>query len=600
LFGLVFGVVLAAYFGHTSAVLCGRLVLRRDPTGRALVRGCIAAQATAIVLYCGFVVAVNGAVDPRLLAAETGTALSPLAQRAGPAVLVIGALFVILGMGMVSVHFALALFNVVRERLPAEVDLTVWAPRRAGAIVFYGRGWRNDELALTYLGMAEGVLRFRIEVTASGRRESEEVMVDGGRVAADGIVRPALLDRGPRRRRFGFYVLSADGSGARLQIVTTMRVADEFLRRPPALDSAAITALSDDEGALLGWIMRHGPIDVGTAARQTGTDESIVAAQLETLAAAGILTVTTTPSGARYAAAGGTRRRRRLPDEVWAALDDASGPARDQSTPRGGERRGLGRRARFLIAASPVAAAFFGTEWMLLSGTGSFAGLLAFTGVVVVTLLAGVFPVLLVVASRRKGSAVPSSTAGFLARPVVLACIYVIFLLSVLLHGLVIWEGVLLQTGALLVSAGIIALTVLMWRRGAFAHRLTIEVVDDDRDGGRRRFRIERAGIPLSAAVVLEYPDGPRTQQTAEAVVPLPETLQRLCVTIPHGLLGVGEVKIWAHRVNTLGDSSGLAAAVDLVAPNSQRHVELGLAHGDAVLSLQDGPATVCVDFHAD
>lgn len=599
LFGLVFGVVLAAYFGHTSAVLCGRLVLRRDPTGRALVRGCVAAQATAMVLYCMFVVAVNGAVDPRLLAAETGTALSPLAQRAGPAVLVIGGLFVILGMGMVSVHFALALFNVVRERLPAEVDLTVWAPRRAGAIVFRGRSWRNEELALTYLGMAEGALRFRLEVTASGRRESEDVMVGSGRIGADDIVRPALLDRGPRPRRFGFYVLSADGSGARLRIITTMRLVDEFLWRPPALDPATITALSDDEGALLGWIMRHGPVDVGAAARQTGRDESTLAAQLETLAAAEILTIMTTPGGTRYAAAGGTRRPRRLPEEVWTAFDDASRPARDRSTPPGGQRRGLGRRARFLIAVSPVAAAFLGTEWMLLSGTGSFAGLLAFAGVVVVTLLAGTFPVLLVVASRRKGSTVPSSTAGFLARPVVLACVYVIFLLSVLLHGLVIWEGVLLRTGALLVSAGIIALTVLMWRRGTFTHRLTIEVVDDDRDGGRRRFRIERAGRPLSAAVVLEYPDGPRPQQTAEGVVPVPDTLQRLCVTVPHGLVGVGEVKIWAHRLNASGDSSGLPAAVDLVAPNSHRHVELGLAHGDVIFSLPDEPATVCVDFHA-
>ena len=57
---LIFGVVLAAYFGHTSVSLCGRLALRRDPSGRALMRGCTAAQATAMLLYCLFVLAVNG------------------------------------------------------------------------------------------------------------------------------------------------------------------------------------------------------------------------------------------------------------------------------------------------------------------------------------------------------------------------------------------------------------------------------------------------------------------------------------------------------------------------------------------------------------
>jgi hypothetical protein len=105
---LIFGVVLAAYFGHTSVSLCGRLVLRRDPSGRALMRGCTAAQATAMLLYCLFVLAVNGAIAPRILAGESGTALAPLTIELGPLATVLGSLFVVLGMGMATIHFSLA------------------------------------------------------------------------------------------------------------------------------------------------------------------------------------------------------------------------------------------------------------------------------------------------------------------------------------------------------------------------------------------------------------------------------------------------------------------------------------------------------------
>ena len=50
--GLIFGVVLLAYFGHVSVGNCGKLVLRRDPSGRSLIWGTVAAQGVAIVLYC--------------------------------------------------------------------------------------------------------------------------------------------------------------------------------------------------------------------------------------------------------------------------------------------------------------------------------------------------------------------------------------------------------------------------------------------------------------------------------------------------------------------------------------------------------------------
>src|SRR5207248_6304420 len=83
---LIFGVIFAAYFGHFSVSSCARTVLQRDPGGRSLVLGCMAAQASAMILYVLWTVAVNGSIAPQVLTGFSGTALTPLAQVGWPAV----------------------------------------------------------------------------------------------------------------------------------------------------------------------------------------------------------------------------------------------------------------------------------------------------------------------------------------------------------------------------------------------------------------------------------------------------------------------------------------------------------------------------------
>lgn len=116
---LVFGIVLLAFFGHTSVGNCARVVLHRDESGRALLRGTVSAMLTAVAVYSLWAFAVGGAVTADRLAGETGTALAPLAEVAGPVVLVVGTVFAVLAMGMASVQFALGLSNQAREWVPA-------------------------------------------------------------------------------------------------------------------------------------------------------------------------------------------------------------------------------------------------------------------------------------------------------------------------------------------------------------------------------------------------------------------------------------------------------------------------------------------------
>jgi hypothetical protein len=78
---LIFGVILAAYFGHTSVGNTAKVVLRCDPGGSSLMSGNIAALMTVIALFILWLFAVNGSITHLALSSATGTALSLLAGK---------------------------------------------------------------------------------------------------------------------------------------------------------------------------------------------------------------------------------------------------------------------------------------------------------------------------------------------------------------------------------------------------------------------------------------------------------------------------------------------------------------------------------------
>ena len=56
-----------------------------------------------------------------------------------------------------------------------------------------------------------------------------------------------------------------------------------------------------------------------------------------------------------------------------------------------------------------------------------------------------------------------------LGHPLVIGGVYLLFLSNLFLHGLVIWEHPLLRAGGVLMGLLMLAVTVAMIRRGAFA-----------------------------------------------------------------------------------------------------------------------------------
>ena len=116
---LVFGVALVAYFGHTSAGHAAKVVLARDPTGRHLLSGNIAAMLMAMVIYIVFVLVVTAAVGSTALSGYHGTALTPLAAAVGPSIDVLGTAYIVLGVGLSAVHLGLGLYNQMADVVAA-------------------------------------------------------------------------------------------------------------------------------------------------------------------------------------------------------------------------------------------------------------------------------------------------------------------------------------------------------------------------------------------------------------------------------------------------------------------------------------------------
>jgi amino acid permease len=626
---LIFGVILLAYFGHLSVGNCARVVLRRDPSAHALIWGGMAAQVAVMVIYCIWVLAVNGAIAPQALAGQSGTSLVPLAAEIGPVVHAFGSVFVILGMGMGTIHSSMPLFNLVRERLSRKRWLAVMLPRRRGRLLLRSdqRGLTSAggdlRLGLTYLGLdpehsrEEGQPQFRLDVQVDGATHHLEMAVAGTWEAT------ALFDRLPALRQHGvrlaLEILDASPEHVRLRVSSPLHLTYEGEWYTAGLSMANVFALPDSQRQILTWMTREGvtgqeTVSLAQVATHTGQSEAVARTMLNTLVGQGFIRKLEVEGEIRYQPRLVSRRGRQLPEDILRALGD-----KGEAPARGGPETGflqramaalMGERGRFFLSMAPVAAVFLLTEWLLLTGAESFAEPLSFLGVIVISLLGGIFPVLLLIASRRKGEVVPGVVYRLLGHPLLVTGVYLLFLASLFLHGLVIWENPLQRAAALAVGLLMLGATIAMARRGAFASRVVVELREDRREQrlcpeapsrgfvaspaerlsrgaqpeGWATFAITASGQPASAEVRLGYGDGERQIQTATGQVPRFSSLRYVNFHLP--ATQAQELKVWAHRITPEGGSEGLPARLEVHCDGEKREFDLKLSGGQVVLPL--------------
>ncbi len=368
LYSSIIGVIMGLFSAHMMVAVFGKMILERDPTGRALVRGHPAGIAAAGLINIFWVVAVNGAVPPQDLVAETGTALVPLSDQLGQPVGLLGAIFVVLGMGLGLIHFSIALFNLARERLSTQ---------RANS---------------------------------------------------------------------------------------------------------------------------------------------------------------------------------------------------------------LGRLGTFLVSLSPVIVVFAIALWMSITGSGSFSGILGFLGVVVDSLMIGIIPVLLLVASRRKGELVPGIVYRFLGNRFVVIAIFLLYLFILLFHGLVIWQSPAAKVTGILVGLLVIGLTLNMLRKQAFASRMVVELRDDRRDDGQSLLAVVDGGEVARAEVDLTYDDGRHEMGEANSGLITFSKLNSLSLELPSSK--ARELKVWVHQLTSEGEARALPALAVVATEKAQQELDLTTADDQAIVPL--------------
>jgi hypothetical protein len=596
---LALGVVVMLYIGHVYIIQCAKIVLPRDPSARSLIQGSVAGTIVLVGIFSTWILAVNGVVPAGRLAREAGTALPSLAERIGPTILVLGSALVILLLGMSCLRTSTVMFNLVQERLPSRLRATLTMNRRRGDLLLESRARAADgvRLGVRYLGLSEGGARLRVDVQKNDEIERTEVLVVKTWDAAE--LTSHLQDKPLRAGTLVLDVLDAEPATVRLRVTTTMALALGGDWRPAERPPTDITELPTPLRELALLLVRRGEMRVAEATRDVGGDAEAVRAALDTLVADGFAERVDATADPRYRTRGGARRGREAPGDVWAALGQpahahAPGGATSSSAMKvSAWRVVLSDVGRFVLSSSPILLVALIGETMLVTGSASFAGVLGFGGVIANSITSGIFPVLLLLASRRKGDRIPGTVYRVIGHPVFLTSVYLLSVANLFLHGLLIYRDVWARGCALLFGVVVIAVTARMIRGGAFGHRTVVELREDARDGATSMLTVIGNGRAVTADVTVSRPQSDETYRAATVSLPPMSKITRVTVKLPRGTSR--EVKVWAHRVMLDGASEGLPVVVDVRCRGEERRFDLALSSGQAVATVDGEESEIAI-----
>ncbi|KYC43094.1 hypothetical protein WA1_13410 [Scytonema hofmannii PCC 7110] len=224
----VFGVSLMLYFGHVYVGECAKIVLPRDPSASSLIWGSVAGTAFLTLLFCIWVLVVNGAIAPQILARQSGTALEPLALQIGPIVSVLGAVLVTLLLGMAWLRSSSLLVNLAKEWLPAPDRPVLMLPRQGGTLIFHHPSGNSTcvlYIGISYLGIVDAQPKFQIDIQLKGNTHHVEIAVTEHWEIKE------LLAQFPDLRQWDTHLMldirSANHDRVYLQITSSMLLAYE-------------------------------------------------------------------------------------------------------------------------------------------------------------------------------------------------------------------------------------------------------------------------------------------------------------------------------------------------------------------------------------
>ncbi len=263
-----------------------------------------------------------------------------------------------------------------------------------------------------------------------------------------------------------------------------------------------------------------------------------------------------------------------------------TGPMRLLATPRG----------RYLAGLAPTFLAFVILELLLVTDQDWFARPVAVVGVLTIPLLGGIFPMLLVIAARRRGEYVPGRVIRILGSPIMAAGISAVFLSSLVLHGLVIWEDPIERGIALAVAALTVWLLISILRGPAFRRAATIEIRDAQRGAAMESgFSVVVGGRPHPAQVTLERADGTSEVHAAPGPLRIEGLRRATFALVDHG---ARDLKVWLHRVTADGETVGVPGSVRIHPADDEPVIPLSPG-GVFATGVGGGPLHVAITLDA-
>jgi hypothetical protein len=391
-----------------------------------------------------------------------------------------------------------------------------------------------------------------------------------------------------RQLQLKFQVLEAKSKVVRLRLKTTLDWRYEAGWDRFGLNTTDLLTLPEEQSGLINWILRSGGVDLAQAATYLGQAPAETQSYLAPLIKQGFVQVLNLETIPHYQVQMAAIRSRHLPPKL--AEPAAAAPKRRQ--PAVVERSLdtlLSERGRFWLGLAPLVVIFLAAQWQLFTGSESFSAPLSFIGVVIVAMLGGIFPVLLLQASRRRGDITPEVVYHRAGHPVFLIIIFGLSLTGVILHGLFIWEDLIMRGLALVMTAVIIGMTINTWRRGAFIPRFVVELRGGASADHPASLALTYNSVPLEAGVRLVFAGSDTEGQpikTASHDIADLETLQSATIRLP--ALRANEIKVLAHQITPEGDAQPLPVTAELDTGGSTRQVQLMETGGQVTLPLDD------------
>ncbi len=248
-------------------------------------------------------------------------------------------------------------------------------------------------------------------------------------------------------------------------------------------------------------------------------------------------------------------------------------------------------RARFLISILPMFGVLAFAEWLAYNSASSFASLLGILGAFALPLLSGIFPILLLAATRHKGDFVTHSTPRVLGNSIILGLVYALFVGIIFVYGIFIFQELLIRV--LIVSVGLITLlvTFLILRRGALTPRIVLQVCGAENmreDENMRAAPVSRAAYSVvangEALDVQVQVNGAQFLRGVTSELPAFADVRSLVFALPETV--AREIKIWMYQTT----GTGMNARIEIKNGVRVERMETSEARAGALIKI-DGSA---------